>query len=174
MQQRASYEVLTTINFWDPENKMRHKDQNHFHSWRLKFLRSWETFEFQDWKMRSRDHFQIFNLCFKKFLKIKIFEIQRKKWIFQSITKKIYIEEKNDIQNPKAKLSTNKNHSHLVNVRQVSPPYHLAPLGCGSQAPLVSLSLLSLTSWIQYTPRAHIVQALDWKIFKLFSAKPFW
>ena len=63
--------------------------------------------------MRPRDKNQIFNLCFKKFLKIKIFEIQRKKWIFQSITEKIYIEEKNDIQNPNAKFGANKNHSHL-------------------------------------------------------------
>ena len=30
MQHRASYEVLTTINFLEPESKMRHKDQNPF------------------------------------------------------------------------------------------------------------------------------------------------
>ena len=91
--------------------------------------------------MRTKDKNQIFSLCFKKFLKFKIFEIQRKKWFWPLAFGKIYIEGENDIQNPKEKLSTNDNHSHLANSGQVSPPYPLAPLGCGSQAPLVSLSL---------------------------------
>lgn len=63
--------------------------------------------------MRTKVHFQIFNLCFKKFLKIKIFEIKSTFSFWPLKSGKIYIEEKNDIQNPNAKLSTNKNHSHL-------------------------------------------------------------
>lgn len=63
--------------------------------------------------MRTKGHFQIFNLCFKKFLKIKIFEIQRPKPFWPLKSGKIYIEGKNDIQNPNAKFGANKNHSHL-------------------------------------------------------------
>lgn len=69
--------------------------------------------------MRTRGHLQIFNLCFKKFLKIKIFEIKSNFSFWPLAFGKIYIEGKNDIQNPKAKLSTNKNHSHLANSGQV-------------------------------------------------------
>ena len=76
--------------------------------------------------MRTRGHFQIFNLCFKKFLKIKIFEIKSTFSFWPLKSGKIYIQQENDIQNPKEKLSTNDNHSHLVNVGQVSPPYPLA------------------------------------------------
>lgn len=111
---------------------LRHKDKNEIHIpypfllLVFKILRSRSHSEFQDWKMRTRDKNQIFNLCFKKFLKIKIFEIKREKRFWPLKSGKIYIEGKNDIQNSKAKLSTNDNHSHLVNVRQVSPPYPLA------------------------------------------------
>ena len=68
-----------------------------------------------------------FSICVsKKFLKIKIFEIQRRKSFWPLKSGKIYIEGENDIQNPKAKSSTNDNHSQLANSGQVSPPYPLA------------------------------------------------
>lgn len=63
--------------------------------------------------MRTRDHFQIFNLYFKKFLKIKIFEIKSTFSFWPLKSGKIYIEGENDIQNPKAKLSTNDNYLQL-------------------------------------------------------------
>lgn len=96
MQHIASCEVLTTINF-------ETQRQNPF---------LWLAFKI----LRSRDKNQIFNLCFKKFLKIKIFEIQRKKWFWPLKSGKIYIEGENDIQNSNAKFEANDNHSHLVNV----------------------------------------------------------
>jgi hypothetical protein len=76
--------------------------------------------------MRTKGHFQIFNLCFKKFLKIKIFEIKSTFSFWPLKSEKIYIQQENDIQNPNTKFGANKNHSHLANVRQVSPPYPLA------------------------------------------------
>jgi len=96
--------------------------------------------------MRTRGHFQIFNLCFKKFLKIKIFEIQREKSFWPLKSGKIYIEGKNDIQNPKEKLSTNDNHSRLANSGQVSPPYPLAP-----RLRLTGSALFCFSSLLEYS-----------------------
>ena len=64
--------------------------------------------------MRTKGHFQIFNLCFKKFLKIKIFEIQSDFSFWPLKSGKIYIEGENDIQNPKEKLRTNDNYLNQI------------------------------------------------------------
>lgn len=124
--------------------------------------------------MRTRGHFQIFNLCFKKFLKIKIFEIKRTFSFWPLKSGKIYIQQENDIQNPKAKLSTNDNHSHLANSGQVSPPYPLpSPVrftGCGRfSLSLCFPSLLeySIAQGLTYR-KPHIKKNLNY-----FRLKPF-
>ena len=99
---------FNNYQFWDLKIKMRYKDQNHFHIWRLKF---WGLDELLSFKIEKWEPMDIFKFS----IYVSKNEVSTKKSIFQSITEKIYIEEKNDIQNSKAKLSTNDNHSHLAN-----------------------------------------------------------
>ena len=120
--------------------------------------------------MRSRDKNQIFNLCFKNFLKIKIFEIKSTFSFWPLKSGKIYIQQENDIHNPKAKLSTNKNHSRLANSGQVSPPYPLA-----SRLRLTGSARFCFSSLLEYsiTQGLALSKPQIKKILNYFRLKPF-
>lgn len=119
--------------------------------------------------MRTRGHLQIFNLCFKKFLKIKIFEIKSTFSFWPLKSGKIYIEGKNDIQNPNAKFGANKNHSHLANSGQVSPPYPLA-----SRLRLTGSARFCFSSFLKYSIAQGLVlhKPQIKKILNYFRLKP--